>query len=47
MFMQDRAGWLKKHEKGEVVYFMPGHAATDFENDNFSRMILNAITWEP
>ena len=47
MFMQDRAGWLKKHGKGEVVYLMPGHSATDFENDNFAQMILNAITWKP
>ena len=47
MFMQDRAAWLKKYGKGEVAYFMPGHAATDFENRNFSQMILNAIQWEP
>jgi len=47
MFMQDRAGWLKKYGEGEVVYFMPGHAASDFKNRNISQMILNAITWEP
>ena len=47
MFMQDRAGWLKNYAKGEVIYLMPGHAASDFENDNFAQMILNAITWEP
>ncbi len=47
MFMQDRGAWLKKHGKGEVVYFMPGHAASDFDNDNYAQMILNAITWEP
>jgi len=47
MFMQDRAGWLKKYGEGEVIYFMPGHAATDFENDNISQMILNAIIWVP
>jgi len=47
MFMQDRGAWLKKHGKGEVIYFMPGHAASDFENDNYAQMILNAITWEP
>ncbi len=47
LFMQDRGAWLKKYGKGEVIYLMPGHAATDFENDNFAQMILNAITWEP
>jgi hypothetical protein len=47
MFMQDRAGWLKKYGEGEVVYFMPGHADSDFENRNIAQMILNAITWEP
>ncbi len=47
LFMQDRGAWLKKYGKGEVVYLMPGHAATDFENDNFAQMILNAITWDP
>ena len=47
MFMQDRAGWLKKYGNGEVIYLMPGHAASDFENRNISQMILNAITWEP
>lgn len=47
LFMQDRAGWLKTFGKGEVIYFMPGHAASDFENSNISQMILNAITWEP
>jgi len=47
VFMQDRAAWLKQYGQGEVVYFMPGHAVSDFENDNFSQMILNAITWQP
>jgi hypothetical protein len=46
MFMQDRAVWLKKYGEGEVVYLMPGHSAHDFENVNFSQMILNAINWE-
>lgn len=47
MFMQDRAAWLKSYGEGEVVYFMPGHAASDFENQNFSQMIINAINWAP
>ena len=47
MFMQDRGAWFKQYGEGEVVYLMPGHAATDFENDDFAQMILNTITWEP
>jgi trehalose utilization protein len=47
MFMQDRAAWLKKYGEGEVIYFMPGHSAYDFENHNLSQMILNAINWKP
>lgn len=47
LFMQDRGAWLKAYGKGEVVYLQPGHAISDFENDNISQMILNAITWYP
>jgi hypothetical protein len=45
LFMQDRAGWYKKAGKGEIFYFMPGHASSDFQNSNFSQMILNAINY--
>lgn len=47
LFMQDRAAWLKPHGDGDIVYFMAGHAASDFENRNFSQMIINAINWAP
>ena len=47
LFMQDRAAWTKPYGDGEVVYLMPGHSAADFENNNFSQMILNAINWKP
>ena len=47
IFMQDRGAWLKEYGEGEVVYFMSGHAASDFENRNISQMILNAINWDP
>ena len=47
LFMQDRAVWLKKYGKGEIVYFMPGHKPSDYENQNVSQMILNAIHWKP
>jgi len=44
-YMQDRGAWIKKQGKGTIVYFMPGHAVSDYENKNISRIILNAITW--
>ena len=47
LFMQDRALWLKKHGKGEIIYFMPGHKSSDYENQNIGQMILNAINWKP
>jgi hypothetical protein len=45
LFMQDRAGWYKKAGKGEIFYFMPGHSSIDFQNQNYSQMILNAIQY--
>ena len=44
-YMQDRGAWIKKQDKGTTVYFMPGHAVSDYENENISQMILNAIRW--
>ena len=46
LFVQDRAAWIKKTEKGEVVYFMPGHSSLDYENRNVSQWVLNAVMWE-
>ena len=45
LFMQDRAGWYKKAGRGEIFYFMPGHSSLDFQNSNYSQMILNAIQY--
>lgn len=47
LFMQDRAVWYKKIENGDVFYFMPGHSLLDFQNQNYSQMILNAINFSP
>jgi hypothetical protein len=44
-YMQDRGAWIKKQGKGTIIYFMPGHTASDYENKNISQMILNAIRW--
>jgi hypothetical protein len=45
LFMQDRAVWLKTSGNGDIVYIMPGHTPSDYENQNVSQMILNAIQW--
>ena len=45
-FMQDRAAWLKHYGQGEIVYFMPGHRPSDYENKSIAQMILNAIEWK-
>ncbi len=47
LFMQDRAVWFKQYGKGDIVYIMPGHKPSDYENQNISQMILNAIQWTP
>ena len=44
-YMQDRGAWIKRQDKGTIIYFMPGHTASDYENKNVSQMILNAIRW--
>ena len=45
LFMQDRASWYKKVGNGDIFYFMPGHSTLEFENPEFSQMILNAINY--
>jgi len=46
-YMQDRGAWIKEQGKGIVVYFMPGHTASDYQKNGISQMILNAIRWAP
>jgi Trehalose utilisation len=45
-YMQDRAGWIKRQGKGTIVYLMPGHCVSDYQNERIAQMILNAITWK-
>ncbi|HET6568610.1 MAG TPA: ThuA domain-containing protein [Rhodothermales bacterium] len=47
LFMQDRAGWIKRQGEGEIIYLMPGHSVSDYQNPNVAQMILNAIEWQP
>jgi len=44
-YMQDRGAWIKRQGKGTIIYFMPGHISSDYENKNISQIILNAIRW--
>ena len=46
-YMQDRGAWIKRQGKGTIVYFLPGHAVSDYENKSICQIILNAITWSP
>lgn len=44
VYMQDRAGWLKKTGKGTTFYFQPGHFAKDYTRD-YVQILANAIRW--
>lgn len=46
-YMQDRGAWIKRQGQGTIVYFMPGHGASDYQDNSIPQMILNAITWAP
>ena len=46
-YMQDRAGWVKPAGKGWIVYLMPGHRQSDFDNAAYGRIVLNAVIWKP
>ena len=45
-YMQDRGGWIKNRGKGTIVYLMPGHCKSDYQNENIARMVLNAVNWQ-
>src|SRR2546423_35101 len=36
-YTQDRAGWVKPAGKGWLVYLMPGHRQSDFDNAAYGR----------
>jgi hypothetical protein len=38
-------GWCQKYEKSRVVYLQLGHDHFAYENENFRRLVLNAIQW--
>ncbi len=45
-YMQDRGGWIKSQGKGTIVYLMPGHCVSDYQNERIAQMVLNAVTWK-
>jgi hypothetical protein len=45
-YMQDRGAWIKSRGKGTIVYLMPGHCESDYQNENIARMVLNAVNWQ-
>ncbi|NGO40239.1 ThuA domain-containing protein [Limisphaera ngatamarikiensis] len=47
IWMQDRAGWIRPADSGWIVYFQPGHSIRDFQQPAFTRLILNAILYQP
>ena len=44
VWMQDRAGWYKKAQKGWIIYLQPGHSLSDFENSTYQQIVLNALS---
>jgi hypothetical protein len=47
IYTQDRAGWIKPAGKGQIIYFMPGHSLSDFQDPTFGRIVLNAVIYKP
>lgn len=47
VYRQTHAGWIKPSGKGLIVYLMPGHSSLDFENPVYSRIVLNAVVYQP
>ena len=45
-YMHDRGAWIKQQGKGTIVYLMPGHSVSDYQNENIARMVLNAVNWQ-
>jgi trehalose utilization protein len=45
-YMQDRGAWIKNQGKGTIIYLMPGHCVSDYQNENIAQMVLNAINWQ-
>jgi hypothetical protein len=47
VYMQDRAGWIRPAGKGWIIYLLPGHSASDFQDPTYARIVCNAIIYRP
>jgi hypothetical protein len=45
--MQSTSGWLKKVDKGWLIYLQPGHSLEDMRCKPFQQIVINAIRWTP
>jgi hypothetical protein len=43
-YRQNTAGWYRPAGSGWVMYFMPGHTATDFTHPAYAQILANAAT---
>jgi hypothetical protein len=43
LYMQPTAGWYRRADKGSVMYFMPGHKASDFDVPVYAQILANAV----
>lgn len=41
----ESVAWTKMHKKSKVFCFQPGHDHVAFENENFRKIIYQAIQW--
>ena len=46
-YIEDTAGWYKKAGRGLVMYFMPGHSVTEFQNPAYAQILVNAVSFRP
>lgn len=47
VYEQKHAGWMRKSGKGWIVYLMPGHSLSEFEDPAYARIVVNAVIWQP
>jgi hypothetical protein len=47
LWMQDRAGWLRPSGSGLIAYFQPGHSLLDFQQPAYTRIVINAVIFQP
>ncbi len=47
VYRQATAGWCRPAGAGWIYYFMPGHAAAEFEGGVYPRLLVNALSCPP